>query len=195
MKKTWTVLAVLALGAIAPAYGDILTENFNAPFPAWESGWFGTNSNARNYYNTPSDRGNNPDGLWIQDNTPGDQNITIDFNTAFADTLTNLSMDVAGYTATNLRFFDANGVTLLNVTPITDTFDATTNPGLYVNYGVASSTGIGGFEFSGSGPEGNTSIDNLVAVTGESAVPEPTSVVLLATVLLAVAFVARKRIA
>lgn len=183
MKRALLVCAVLVLATIAPAFAGTLTEDFNAPFPAWESGWFGTNSNAQNFYGVGQGRGNNPDGLWIDDPLRGDQDVLIQFNAGFAATLTSIYFDVAGYVPTNLRIFDASGVTLLNVAPIFDTYGAYTLPGTYVNYGVTSSTGIGGFEFYGSVPEGNTSIDNVVVTTGVPT-PEPGTLVLLATGLL-----------
>ena len=162
---------MLAVAGLASA--GTLTENFDN-VPGWESGWFGVNSNAQNYYGVDAGRGNNPDGLWIQDNTTGDQDITIVFNHAFALTLTGFSMDVAGYVPTDLIFYDASGHVIANFSPITDTNGAYTDPGVYQNYGVTSANGIGGFEFVGSSPEGNVSIDNLVATTGGgSSVPEP----------------------
>jgi hypothetical protein len=165
-----TCSLMLAVAGLASA--GTLTENFDN-VPGWESGWFGVNSNAQNYYGIGAGRGNNPDGLWIQDSTPGDGDINIVFNHAFALTLTGFSMDVAGYTPTNLIFYDASGNVLANYSPITDTSGAYTKPGVYQNYSVSSANGIGGFRFVGASPEGNTSIDNLVATTGTSSVPEP----------------------
>jgi len=173
---------LLALTAAA-AHGATLTEDFEAAFPAWESGWFGANSNAQNYYGIGQGRGNNPDGLWIQDSSSGDQNIRVVFGNAFALSLTGLSLDVAGYTAgTRLEFFDAGGAVLSDVL-ITLTNGALTDPGLYANYSINSVTGIGGFRFYNAGVEGNTSIDNVVAQTGQAAVPEPATWMLLGTML------------
>lgn len=151
-----------------------LTENFTASFPAWQSGWFGLNSNAQNYYDNPSDRGNNPDGLWVKTTgglTPAP--IDVVFNTQFAQSLNSFALDVAGYAPTTITFFDAAG-SVLSSTNVTLTFGATFNPGRYVRYSVNSISGIRGFSFSG-GASGNTSIDNLVAVTADPtpAVPEP----------------------
>lgn len=151
-----------------------LTENFTASFPAWQSGWFGLNSNAQNYYANPSDRGNNLDGLWVK-TTAGLSPSPIDvvFNTPFAQSLNSFALDVAGYAPTTLTFFDAAGL-VLSSTNVTLTSGATFNPGQYVRYSVNSTSGIRGFSFSG-GASGNTSIDNLVAVTADAtpAVPEP----------------------
>jgi hypothetical protein len=54
------------------------------------------------------------------------------------------------------------------------TYGWTGDPGIYSHYSVTSTNGIGGFSFSGQA-QGNVSIDNLVAVTTMSAVPEPST--------------------
>jgi len=187
------MVTIVLLIAIAPAFAGTLVENFNAPFPAWESGWFGANSNAQNYYGNGAYRGNNPDGLWIQDNTPGDEDIVIQFTPAFATTLSSINFGVAGYVPTTLRFFDAFGNTLRTISPIVDTYGAFTNPGVYAYYGVTSNTGIGGFEFVGNSPEGNTSIDNITVTTG-NAVPEPSSLLMLGSGVLGLAGVVRRKL-
>lgn len=181
----WRILLValfaLAVGVSAPA--AVLTEDFEADFPAWETGWFGLNSNARNYYGIGQGRGNNPDGLWIQDDSPGDQNIRIVFGNAFALSLTSLSLDVAGYSqGTRLEFFDASGAVLGDFL-ITLTFGASSDPGIYANYGITSTAGIGGFRFYNSSPEGNTSIDNIVASSDALVIPEPSTWLMVAPLL------------
>jgi hypothetical protein len=163
----------LALMGVAPAASAaILTEDFEAPFPAWESGWFGQNSNARNYYSDSTFRGNNPDGLWLL-SADGDQNENIEvvFDSGFAASLTSFYLDVAGYTPTTLSFFDKDNA-LIQAFNVTLTFGAEQNPGTYARYGVTSNNGIGRFHFS-SDSTGNTSIDNLEAITGGAVVPEP----------------------
>jgi hypothetical protein len=45
-----TLLIVVLLAVALPAAAGTLTEDFNAPFPAWESGWLGVNSNLVNAY-------------------------------------------------------------------------------------------------------------------------------------------------
>ncbi|MFN7938467.1 MAG: hypothetical protein U0R19_34385 [Bryobacteraceae bacterium] len=169
-----TLLFIAALAASNQVgSAAVYIEDFEAAFPAWESGWFGANSNARNVYGVGGDRGNNPDGLWIQDDSPLDQNIRIVFNNAFALGLTSLSMDIAGFSGgLHLEFFDANGTVLSDVL-VTLTAGAFSDPGVYANYSVTSGTGIGGFRFYGGTPEGNTSIDNIVADTDGQTVPEP----------------------
>lgn len=100
------------------------------------------------------------------------------FNNAFATALSAFSLDVAGHSPTTLTFFDAAGNTLSS-TPVTLTNGALADPGIYVRYGVTSSTGIGGFSFSGAAA-GNTGIDNLVAETGMvGVIPEPSTWALL----------------
>ena len=70
---------------------------------------------------------------------------------------------------------------------------AFTNPGTYAHYSVSSLNGIGGFSFSGAA-EGNTSIDNLVAITNVAAVPEPSTWAMMIRGFLGVGFMAyRKR--
>ena len=177
MKGGFVALAALAAATLAaPAHSAVLTEDFEAPFADWETRWFGTESNAQNYYvvnsgSTPDYRGNNPDGLWLADGNNGA--ILITFNADFAASLTELSFDIATFTNTTLTIFDTNGVNLFSGV-VTPTSGAFTDPGTYVRYGAISANGIGGFSLSGSA-EGNTSIDNLVAVTGNvvPGVPEP----------------------
>lgn len=105
------------------------------------------------------------------------------FGNAFALSLSSLSLDVAGYlNGTRLEFFDAGGAVLSDVL-IAITSGAYSDPGVYANYSVNSVTGIGGFRFYNAGVEGNTSIDNVVVQTGQSAVPEPATWMLLGTML------------
>ena len=163
----------LALMGMAPAASAAtFTEDFEAPFPAWEAGWFGQNTNAQNYYPVSTDRGNNPDGLWLR-SADGDQNgnIEVVFDSGFAASLTSFYLDVAGYTPTSLSFFDKDNM-LIQAFNVTLTFGATQDPGTYVRYGVTSNNGIGRFHFSGDST-GNTSIDNLEATTRGAVVPEP----------------------
>lgn len=166
---------VLALVCASSSNAAVLTEKFEAPFPAWESDWFGANSTARNCYGAGEGRGNNPDGLWIASDNSGRCNgepFTVSFSAPFAASLTSFFMDVAAYAPTTLTIFDKSGATLFN-TNVTLTAGAGTDPGNYVRYGTTSNNGIGGFSFSGPA-NGNTSIDNLEAITsGTGSVPEP----------------------
>ena len=136
----WAAALLALLLMSAPIQAGVLVEDFEATFPAWESGWLATNSNLTNYYGLGAGRGNNPDGLWI-----GEADIV--FLPAFAATLTSLSLDVAGHAPTQFQIYDQVGALLLDV-PLTLTFGATTDPGVYAHYAVTSSNGIGGFRFS-----------------------------------------------
>ena len=186
--KSMLATAVVAGFAIAApmtaARATILTENFNeTPFSLWQAGWFGTNSNAQNYYvdysgNVPDDRGNNPDGLWIADGSGSATPVTINFTPSFAASLNSFSIDVAGYVPSTLTIFDKSGATLLS-TSITDTDGAFTLPGVYASYSVVSASGIGGFSFTGEA-QGNISIDNVSV----SAVPLPASLPMFGAALL-----------
>lgn len=190
---------IVALLAVAlPAAAGILTEDFNAPFPAWQSGWLGVNSNLVNYYVADgypdTDRGNNPDGLWIADSTTTHGgNVIISFLPSFAATLTSLSIDIAGWVPLQFEIFDATGQALLS-TPLTLTEGALSDPGVYAHYSTTSTTGIGGFEFLGDTQiEGNTSIDNVVVDQGGTAVPEPAAWGLIGAGLLALAGIGKRR--
>jgi hypothetical protein len=186
MLKSFPVVVAMSfvLALVGGANASILTEDFEATFPAWESGYLGTNTNLENYYTFNSSfgnthRGNNPDGLWLDDGDGayfGDV-VQISFSPAFAATLTSLALDVAGFVPATIEIFDASGATLLS-TPLTLTFGAFTDPGIYANYSASSSNGIGGFRFiTTSQVEGNTSIDNVtVNQRDDGVVPEPASV-------------------
>jgi len=183
MNKTLAVGAVAALLLIAGSHAAAatLTETFDtAPFSSWETRWFGANSNATNVYvdvygtGYANFRGNNPDGLWIADGGGIVDPVTINFDSAFAASLTSLSFDVASHIdSEHLIFFDKDGLTLSDVV-VAPTYGAMTYPGIYVNYGVTSANGIGGFTFTG-GAGGNVSIDNMSAITAviSGSVPEP----------------------
>jgi hypothetical protein len=189
---------VALLAAALPAAAGTLTEDFNAPFPAWQSGWLGVNSNLVNYYvalgfaNT--DRGSNLDGLWIADSmTYHAGNVIISFLPSFAATLTSLSIDIAGYVPLNFEIFDATGQALLN-TALTLTDGANQDPGVYAHYSTTSTTGIGGFEFLGDVQiEGDTSIDNVVVDQSGTATPEPAAWGLIGAGLLALAGIRKRR--
>jgi hypothetical protein len=169
-----------------PLRAGVLTEDFNAAFPSWESGWLGTNSNLTNYYGVGGGRGNNPDGLWI-----GETDII--FDSGFAASLTNLSFDVAGYAAAQVQIYDGSGTLLADV-PLSLTFGGTSYPGVYAHYSATSSNGIGGFRILGGSVLGNTSIDNVVVDTGGApGVPEPGSLALLGSGLLFGAGLVRRR--
>lgn len=197
MKKYFIASAVIALGfSAAPVLASTTyTEDFNQPFPTWESGWFGQQTDAQNCYGVGQDRGNNPDGLWIASATSSGCNsapVTVKFSAPFASLLSSFSMDVASYQSSTLTFFDASGSVLSSVS-VTDTFGAYSDPGVYSHYSVTSLTGIGSFSFSGQAT-GNTSIDNLVAVADVAgAVPEPTTWAMMLAGFGMIGFATRRR--
>jgi hypothetical protein len=170
----------LLLSAATTAQAAAYVEDFEAPFPAWEQGWFGQYSDAANLYcNRPCDfRGNNPDGLWLQAVTgvgDGYQPIEVRFDPVFGAAAGFLAMDVAAYTGTTLRIYDSADV-LIFEQDVALTYGAWTDPGDYVRYEIASTTGIGRFSFD-RGASGNTSIDNLLLRTAP--IPEPATALLM----------------
>ncbi len=182
---------LLGLATAGATQAATFIEDFEAPFPAWESGWFGTNSDAKNYYcgvaSGCNDRGNNPDGLWLlgAGGVQGGE-IVVTFNAGFGANLTSFKLDVAGYSPTRLTALDSGGAVIFDQA-VTLTFGAETNPGAYASYTITSTTGISSFKFSGAAA-GNTSVDNLVATV----VPEPASVALMLAGLAAVGAAARR---
>ena len=180
------LLGTIVFSGAAQA-ATILTEDFEAVFPGWESGWLATNSNLTNHYGVGEGRGNNPDGLWI-----GVADII--FDPGFGQSITSSSFDVAGYSPTNVQIYDSLGGILLDV-PVTLTSGAFTDPGTYVNYGISSLQGIGGFRFTGGGVLGNTSIDNVtVEIDGEfNPIPEPATMAMFAAGLGLLGFFRRRK--
>jgi hypothetical protein len=190
-KKTMLCVALSAL-ALGSAQAATYTEDFNAPFPAWESGWFGVNSDAYSYYcaRPCADRGNNPDGLWLGGvDGPGTVGaIDVTFAGSFGAGITSLSVDVAGYQPTTLSAYDKNGAEIFSQS-VTLTYGASSNPGVYSNYVITSANGISHFTFDGNA-SGNTSIDNLVVT---ASVPEPQTCALMFAGLGLVGWAARRR--
>ena len=94
-----------AIGSMSHVQAAVVTESFEGAFPAWESNWFGTFSNARNDYcdglRNCTQRGNNPDGLWIADTSNGNT-VNVIFDSAFGESLVSFKLDVAGYSNTTL---------------------------------------------------------------------------------------------
>lgn len=182
--------ALLALCAATSAHAGVYTEDFEQPFPAWESNWFGTMTDASNIYcSTPcASRGNNPDGLWLG-------SATVNFDATFGASLTSFKLGVAGFSPTTLTAYDMNNVLIFSQNVVL-TMGAFTDPGVYSDYTITSTNGISRFAFSG-GAVGNTSIDNLVAIADDAPdaeVPEPGTLGLLGLGLLGAA-VARRRTA
>ncbi len=178
------VVLSAVLFALAPGRTraeTILVEDFEAEFPAWESGWLGVNSNLENNAGVGAGRGNNLDGLWLDDGdllTGNDASIDIVFLSSFGATLTALSFDVAGYAPATLKIFDMSGAELLSEPFVNAGGVISQDPvEVYVNFSVTSTNGISGFTFlpaDDNNPiEGNTSIDNVTAT-----IPEPSAVLL-----------------
>ena len=187
-----SILPSLSLAAFmtmsAAAGATTLVENFDAPFPAWKSGFMGTHSNLENVYvengGEATDRGNNPNALWIADGIKNAAGTTITFDSAFARTIKSLNFLLSTFVSNaTLQFYDADGA-VLSSTAVTP--DAKYTPTL--SYGVTSSKGIGGFSIFGTNEqvEGNTSIDAITVETGAApAVPLPAPLLLLGSGLAA----------
>ena len=127
------ISTALIAGFVGSAQAATFTEDFEGSFPAWESNWFGTQSTGRNVYCGGalgcSNRGNNPDGLWITDINGGSSSpVNVTFNSVFGASLTSFKLDVAGYTPTTLQAFDSANNLIFNQN-VALTSGAFTDPG------------------------------------------------------------------
>lgn len=172
--------ATLALSVTAGlSHAATLTESFDDPFPNWENEWFAMNSSVQNYYGVGADRGNQPNGLWVDDDI-ADNMVNVVFDVPFGQTLTSLSIDVATFVSNNvMTIYDSVGDILGQFDSFqTNSFSDT------VTYDVTSQTGIGGFSFSASDTRGNTWIDNVTVETGMIVAPAPAPVPLPSSIAL-----------
>ena len=185
--RSYLLLATAACCALAGnAQASVLTENFDTPFEQWETRWFGTQSNAANYY--VSENGSDATyqgaqdvgGMYLSDGDSyrdgGDYgSVNVRFLGDFAASLTSLQMDVAtALPNTALNFFDRSGNVISSFTIAASPLSAYYTPTGYRTVAVSSANGIAGFSFLGFA-QGNVIVDNLIAVTATSAVPEPAS--------------------
>ena len=204
MKKLFS-LALFLVSTQASA--SLLVEDFSS-LSDWQEGWLTANSNLTNYYaangGTVLDRGNNPDGLWLDDgdNSAGaDHSIDIIFKNTFASAIQLLSLDLAnhapGSDTIKIDIFDSSWNTIFS-SYVPPTYGALSNPGIYQNFTVSSASGIGGFTLrSANYPvEGNISVDNIVVATAEEPVPvaEPGTFLLFAVGILGLLFKRRRQI-
>lgn len=170
-----------ALAATPAARPAVQKENFNAAFPAWESGWFAANSNAINVCAVwyclvgdtladpdPAVRGNAGSGIWLgSEDRISSFPLTITFEPAFAAQLVAFKMDVAIYVRSTLRAWDVNG-RLIYSHELGEQDWQDVPPTSYQHVVIRSNNGISKFTFSGTASD-NTVVDNLVAVTKPAA--------------------------
>lgn len=185
--KYWKLAAATALVMSSNVQAATFVEDFEAPFPQWESDWLGVNSNIQNYYGIGADRGNNPDGLWIADGNGGD--VDIIFDAGFGASITDFSIDTTTWVSNAVFTAYDMGGNILLTTAITSMQGAYTDPGSYQTIAFSTTNGMSGFSISGSSIEGNTSIDNVVV----SAVPVPAAVWLFGSGLVGLAGIARRK--
>ena len=209
LKRVFRYLAMAALtfGAHAAAGASVFSEDFNAPFPTWESGFFGINSNAVNALCGSRDcfeRGNNKDGLFVAG--PGQTSaIDVAFNSAFAGTITSFALDVAAVLPTTLLAYDISGNEIFRRN-VSASLSGILTAADYENFLIESINGVGRFVFTDDSvlgdtstpPAGSTLIDNLLVRTLDpvtptpGVIPEPGSIALLALGLVGCFAVRRK---
>ncbi len=171
----------------------LFIEDFEDPFPAWESGWLGSNSNIQNVYGVGADRGNNPDGLWIADGLNNGSITEITFDSIFGSSIVDFSIDTTTWvTGAIFEAIDMSGDSILSTT-ITSMLGGYSDPGSYQTISFSTTNGLSGFSITGGAIEGNTSIDNVVLNTTSVSVPEPSVIALMGAGLIGLGF-ARRRI-
>jgi hypothetical protein len=200
---------VLLLSCLRLSGQIVYSEDFNAvPFGAWESNFLGTETNLMNHYvycfgDSIDERGNNPDGLWINDGLGDKTSSIISFNTSFGSRITSFSLDITTWDRTaRFKLYDFDGA-LVYDDLIRCYRGAFTNPGVYQRIVLEELNGISRFEVVGSYVEGNTSIDNVRIVANPAEeeslsfaalapVPEPSTYGLLGSLALALLVFGRR---
>ena len=188
---------VLFSVCITSAHAETYVERFDGTFPAWQSGWFGTHSDARNVYCYDAflscgSRGSAFDGLGLAGTAAPYSGVPIrvNFTADFGASLTSFSLDIGAYVATTLTAYDRNGALVFSKDVELTRRGFGYDPSVYVNYTITSTNGISAFAFSNNAA-GNTVIDNLNAVT--TPVPEPSVWAMLAAGLTGLAIRAMRR--
>lgn len=195
------LLSLYLFTGAATAAPIVYVEDFNDDFPTWESNWLGQNTNLHNFYELHpgfqdnSIRGENLDGLWLADENFADAEAHIRFNDDFGRSIINFSIDVTTWD-TNLFFnaFDMDD-NLIHSVWISSFEGALDYPGTYQTISFDTSNGLRGFSIVGGVAEGNTSIDNVIALVAQKStdVNESSSVMLMLFGALAL-FTGRRRL-
>ena len=170
MRNLAAACAMLFCTAIANA--DTYFETFDQPFPAWESGWFGLNTDAGNFYCSGA-RGcssnSSPGALWIVSATGGSAvPVDIHFNPSFGASIQSLRLELRPYIAVTMNIYNSAGVVFQST--------ALSSQNLFTFFDVLAPSGVSRVLFSGNAA-GNLQLGSIQAIT--AAVPEPSSAVLL----------------
>lgn len=170
--------AVIAAGFVAAASADTLTESFDEPFADWTERWLYEHSNIGNYYVAspnfacdPTNRGNNPCGLWFSDTKVCNEGVSgtvseITFDPDFARTIRSIGFDITSFNDLRIIVKDSQGLTVLDVPSVVQTRDHCRG----FRYEASSNDGISSIRFespNGAQVEGNHALDNFTVETAE----------------------------